>query len=835
MYWYIFILSICIIVILYSNFNYTEGFYIVATDAAGAQDAAKGMAIEAGNSLYQKYMPQGSSHIRLNDRHKDTLSQIGVAVNPSNMVFRDISSEDKEQVRSIYSAAFHPYGFRSNTAEFIPNPRIDDVNSLLGDINFCKQHVIDSGRTNPFSNDKFNSICGICMTRGSILNDNTDFSYGTSTSGTGVVVYPSDKNFSLREHSQANPSAHSAYCETLDVETDLVGSVDINLITGLVINSNQYVATKEYLTNANFIYVEDLSNCTTGSGSKSTINQNIECTTSNTTFIDATVTYGHFNKSCLNGKEAGYSNSSTDMKLSNCIDKRSCSITQNFPIGKRQWYLDATCKVQEDTIPNGNLLSQRSSTNFKDSETFTSEMLKFSYYWASPLSSSNDIEKFTVYGVCSVQKDTQVNIEYCTHASFNLTLHKLLQYSHTATGFTHERPMQQFTLYRGNNTIKLDVNSSISRGNGLYFKIKDLGGTTLSTLDNTWKYTTGETEPFANPVVLPDTSRLVSAVNIPISDGLNTNSLSILKVAGNINPFDFSTYLGQMPIHYYNSVTLPSETLYMFAVFVVETFSAKVGRQVQTQGNSWANSATMREDYGADSEYILPNIKLYLTVAGVEKEVSLHIQRNGINMQTNDPIRGIIQNNKLACYAFGTYVEYFPAGTTNIRLSIHGDERCGVLAGVFDAKGVTDSIASRTFLPNGYPKSFDGVWKTDPLEVYAVMGPSDNYFVTNTQAEEVCKKYGSRQASSNDLKEAWTQGAEWCASAWVSDVTETALYPITTLTQGGCGNGKTGIMDYNPGSAGVTCFGAKPSQATGKANGNIIRPFNLKKYYANDP
>jgi hypothetical protein len=835
MYWYIFILSICIIVILYINFKYTEGFYLENTNAAGAEGVAKGMVAEAANSLYQTYMAPGSGDIILNDRHKDTLSKIGAAVNPSNMQFRDISSEDKEKVRSIYSAAFHSHGFRSNTAEFIPNPRIDDVNSLLGDINFCKQHVIDSGHTNAFSNEKFNRICGICMTRGSILNDNTEFSYATSTSGTGVVVYPSDKSFSLREHTQANPSAHSAFCEELLVDSNLIETnVDINLITGLVINSNQYVATKEYLTNANFIHVEDLSNCRTGSGSKSTIDQTIECTTSNTTFINARVTYGHFNESCLKNADTGSNLSSTDMELTSCIGKQSCSITQNFPMGQRQWYLDATCKVQEDIIPDGRGLSKRSYTNF-NSGSFTSILQSFNYYWASPLASHTDITKFTVYGVCSVQKDTQVMIEYCTYASFNLTLHKLLQYSHNSTGFTHETPVQNFTLYKGNNTIKLDVTSSISTGNGLYFIIKDLDGKTISTLDNSWIFTTGQTETFANPVALPDISRLVPAVNIPISDSFNTNSLSILKVAGNINPADFSTYLGQMPIHYYNSVTLPSETLYMFAVFVVETFSAKVGRQVQTQGASWANSSAMREDYGADSEYILPNIKLHLTVAGVEKEVVMHIQRNGINMQTNDPIRGIIQNNKLACYAFGTYVEYFPAGTTNIRMSIHGDERCGVLVGVFDAKGVTDSIASRTFLPSGYPKSFDGVWKTDPLEVYAVMGPSDNYFVTNTQAEAVCHKYGSRQASSKDLKEAWTQGAEWCASAWVSDVTETALYPITTLTQGGCGNGKTGIMDYNPGSAGVTCFGPKPTQATAAANGNTIRPFNLKKYYANDP
>jgi hypothetical protein len=100
----------------------------------------------------------------------------------------------------------------------------------------------------------------------------------------------------------------------------------------------------------------------------------------------------------------------------------------------------------------------------------------------------------------------------------------------------------------------------------------------------------------------------------------------------------------------------------------------------------------------------------------------------------------------------------------------------------------------------------DTLLRQEP-EVYYVGG----YDYTKDQAEGVCKSFGGRVATTQDVKEAQRGGADWCATGWVSD-NPTPLYPITSLTQGGCGNGSPGIKFYMPPSnkAGVNCFGPKP-------------------------
>jgi hypothetical protein len=98
---------------------------------------------------------------------------------------------------------------------------------------------------------------------------------------------------------------------------------------------------------------------------------------------------------------------------------------------------------------------------------------------------------------------------------------------------------------------------------------------------------------------------------------------------------------------------------------------------------------------------------------------------------------------------------------------------------------------------------------TGPTQVFAV-GPGYNY--TKTQAQQVCAKYGAQVATQEQLQNAQTYGADWCFTGWVSD-SNTSMYPITTSTETGCGNGSTGIMQYNTGNgqAGVNCYGPKPT------------------------
>jgi hypothetical protein len=95
-----------------------------------------------------------------------------------------------------------------------------------------------------------------------------------------------------------------------------------------------------------------------------------------------------------------------------------------------------------------------------------------------------------------------------------------------------------------------------------------------------------------------------------------------------------------------------------------------------------------------------------------------------------------------------------------------------------------------------------------PTQTFAV-GPGYNY--TKEQAPQICAQYGAQVATTAQLQEAQSYGADWCFTGWVSDSTN-AMYPITTSTQGGCGNGTTGLITYNTPNnlAGVNCYGPKP-------------------------
>ena len=101
-------------------------------------------------------------------------------------------------------------------------------------------------------------------------------------------------------------------------------------------------------------------------------------------------------------------------------------------------------------------------------------------------------------------------------------------------------------------------------------------------------------------------------------------------------------------------------------------------------------------------------------------------------------------------------------------------------------------------------------------EVFAV---GDSYQYTQEQANGVCQQYNSTVATLGQLEDAQQKGADWCFTAWVSDSPE-AKYPISTTVIPGCASAP-GIQTYNPGTAGVNCYGPKPPEGTPS-----IRAFN---------
>ena len=400
--------------------------------------------------------------------HEGFVTSLNVTV--ANSIAHGTQPDDHSAEVAFGSNTFH-----TKQNYYIAETGTNATGQLLDDIQFCKSGAL---MPNPFSDSRFASICGICMTQGSVLLDKFSFTQGTQRAGTGVVVYKEDKDFSLKDGSQAIPSAHSAFCDALVVDPEAVpANVSTHNLTGLAVNAQQYSDTTTYLNAMNTLSFAS-SSCSPA------MSQPITCSNANATISSLRFLYGHFNDECESG-----SNVRTLEKPSDCLGEQSCTFTRNLPEGQRQWFLDAECKVQEGVIPSGlpNVF-QRSVTGLPSS---LSNLTNVPYYWADPYNSlSPDTLNFTLYSTCSVPNDTQVQIEFCTSASLDLYLHTLKQYSHRSTGkvFVYMSNSPPFTLYKGANTIKLKVGTKQSTNNGLYFRLKDLNGNILTTLDSTWVY-----------------------------------------------------------------------------------------------------------------------------------------------------------------------------------------------------------------------------------------------------------------------------------------------------------------------------------------------------------
>ena len=483
MQWYILLFIICILLLLY-NCTYSEGFV--------------------------------------------SSTQLGLVKAIAN-----IPSETTPDANAPINNAFGKDVFNKKQEYYIASPS-EATSILLEDIAFCK----DAARSNdPFSDSRFADTCGICMTQGTILLDKTPFSHGKNRLGTGVVVYKNDKEFSLREGSQAIPSSHSAFCDNLVINNNYITP---NMrVSGLAINAQQYKDTTEYLKSMNIVSFMDTTSCSP------TVSQPILCENENTTIASIRFLYGHFNDGC----EAGSNGTYTEEMSSQCQYEQSCTFSSNLPSGQRQWYLNAECKIQQETIPSGLIpLYRRSITGLKTT------MSNFPYYWADPYASiDNDIRTFTVYKQYSVSQDTQIQVEYATNASFDLYLHTLRQYTQPNPGnnfvYQSNTASKLYTLYKGDNIFKLKVKSTNVASNGLYFKVYDVTGNPLLTLDSSWLCT-------PTPAIYqgPIGRFPVHAVNV-------WSNLAVLS------PKNPST----TTINYFMPIELPSEKLLTLGVFMLDT------------------------------------------------------------------------------------------------------------------------------------------------------------------------------------------------------------------------------------------------------------------------
>jgi hypothetical protein len=92
-----------------------------------------------------------------------------------------------------------------------------------------------------------------------------------------------------------------------------------------------------------------------------------------------------------------------------------------------------------------------------------------------------------------------------------------------------------------------------------------------------------------------------------------------------------------------------------------------------------------------------------------------------------------------------------------------------------------------------------------------------------TDAEPLCKAFGAELATYDQVKEAWSKGADWCNYGWVKG--QAAIYPTQQSTydklqagpedqRGACGTpGVNGGYFDNPDLRfGVNCYGNRPSE-----------------------
>ena len=92
-----------------------------------------------------------------------------------------------------------------------------------------------------------------------------------------------------------------------------------------------------------------------------------------------------------------------------------------------------------------------------------------------------------------------------------------------------------------------------------------------------------------------------------------------------------------------------------------------------------------------------------------------------------------------------------------------------------------------------------------------------------SDAEPLCKAFGAELATYDQVKEAWSKGADWCNYGWVKG--QAAVYPTQQATydklqagpedqRGACGTaGMNGGYFDNPDLRfGVNCYGSRPSE-----------------------
>ena len=161
----------------------------------------------------------------LQDKLQDRANPLAATTNPLQNPAAAIGIPESVGA-SLQNLASVAFGKPASLDEPIPGPRIDNENSFLGMIQFCKTA---GATTNPFNDTRFAENCGICMTSGSLLTGET------FTTPTGILVYPEDKKQALAAKAKNGypfprvlPSLKSATCVGASLGEDATPAIALN-------------------------------------------------------------------------------------------------------------------------------------------------------------------------------------------------------------------------------------------------------------------------------------------------------------------------------------------------------------------------------------------------------------------------------------------------------------------------------------------------------------------------------------------------------------------------------------------------------------------------------
>ena len=170
----------------------------------------------------------------LQDKIQDRSNPLAAVTNPLQNPASSIGIPESigASLQTMASSAFGTSTGSSmvTIGQEVAGPRIDNENSFLGMIQFCKTA---GASDNPFNDPKFAANCGMCMTSGSLLTGET---FKTPT---GVIVYPDDKTKALADQKQ-NRYPFPRVIPSLKAATCVGASQGPNATPALAINEKEY-------------------------------------------------------------------------------------------------------------------------------------------------------------------------------------------------------------------------------------------------------------------------------------------------------------------------------------------------------------------------------------------------------------------------------------------------------------------------------------------------------------------------------------------------------------------------------------------------------------------